>query len=189
MDKLASPQEREILLHSGLKVALLEQTLFPAYLDGLRVWESDVALARFFARTAPHFAGRKLLELGCGTGLASLALASQSPSPASLLLTDYQPAVLALATKNIAKISSKRVSSLLPTTSERDFLLPSFPASEYSSPAQLKVAKLDWRDPEDRKCLLEEGPPDLAFGSDLVYQGSPYESLVELLSAFSKSNP
>ena len=56
-------------------------------------------LSAFVVERRGLVAGRRVLELGCGRGLCGLVAAQCGA--ASVVLTDYEPAVLALARKNV----------------------------------------------------------------------------------------
>ena len=64
------------------------------------LWPSAIALSRFVLSHAEWFASQSVLELGCGLGLTSLALAHCKP--ARLLITDYEQDALDLSVENFA---------------------------------------------------------------------------------------
>lgn len=76
------------------------------YEGGFKSWESSVDLVKVFASSQPFTPGAKkisdIIELGCGTGLPSLALfhwaMSSATSSVSFILADYNPTVLQLVT-------------------------------------------------------------------------------------------
>lgn len=43
---------------------------FPHGLDGLRLWEAGIILARYIVHNNSLFKGKKVLELGGGVGIA-----------------------------------------------------------------------------------------------------------------------
>ena len=63
------------------------------------LWPSSVELARSCLGIS-NLAGRRVLELGCGLGLAGIAAASRG---ARVLLTDYEPDALRFARYNASK--------------------------------------------------------------------------------------
>lgn len=83
------------------------------------IWTSGVALAAFCLRT-PELRGARVLELGCGLGLAGIAAATAG---ASVTMTDVEPDALVFAQCN----------------AERNV-----PPGE----GDVRVRLLDWRDPE-----------------------------------------
>jgi len=65
-----------------------------AFPYGLLLWPAAFALAEWIERKSTAMAGKRVLELGCGIGLAGLVAASHG---ADVVQTDWQPAVLDLA--------------------------------------------------------------------------------------------
>ncbi|KAI0103730.1 hypothetical protein GGR51DRAFT_251025 [Nemania sp. FL0031] len=76
------------------------------YEGGFKSWESSVDLVKVLASSHPFTSGAKkvskIVELGCGTGLPSLALfqwaMGSMTSSVSFILADYNPTVLQLVT-------------------------------------------------------------------------------------------
>ncbi|KAI1757087.1 hypothetical protein F4782DRAFT_213935 [Xylaria castorea] len=76
------------------------------YEGGFKSWESSVDLVKVLASSHPFTSGAKkiskVVELGCGTGLPSLALfqwaMNSTVSSVSFILADYNPSVLQLVT-------------------------------------------------------------------------------------------
>ncbi len=62
------------------------------------LWPSAIALSRFIVSHGNWFSNKSVLELGCGLGLTSLALAHSKPS--RLLITDYEKDALTLSAEN-----------------------------------------------------------------------------------------
>lgn len=60
----------------------------------MRLWHSSIVLASWLDANAAAFDGRAVLEVGCGTGLCSLALAAASS--ARVMASDHDEAGLAL---------------------------------------------------------------------------------------------
>jgi len=96
-------------------VAFAEDERLPYWAE---LWPSAIALSRFILSQPELFREKDVLELGCGLGLTSLALAQTDP--ARLLLTDYEQDALDLSAEN--------------------FKLNNLPQPE--------CALLDWRDPQ-----------------------------------------
>jgi len=46
---------------------------FPHGLDGLRLWEAGIILARYIVNNSNLFKGKRILELGGGVGIAGFA--------------------------------------------------------------------------------------------------------------------
>jgi predicted nicotinamide N-methyase len=62
------------------------------------LWPSAIGLSRHIAANPHLLFGKSVLELGCGLGLTSLVL--RNCHPKSLLLTDYEPESLQIASDN-----------------------------------------------------------------------------------------
>lgn len=67
---------------------------------GLLLWESAVALARWIAARPGMIAGRQVMELGAGVGLAGLVAAACG---GIVTQSDHEPAALALCSRNAAR--------------------------------------------------------------------------------------
>lgn len=115
------------------------------------VWPASVALARMLAHVPSFTAGKRVLELGCGLGASGLAAASAGAS--SVVLTDRDAELLALATQAAA---ANGVSGAVST------------------------AILDWAADEAAiTSTLGAEPFDVIIGSDILYD----EGAVQLLAA------
>ena len=95
----------------------IRQGLAGAGTTGLAVWNSSVLLSRLLqelARYSNGWSSLKVLELGCGTGLASLTAAALGAN--RVLATDGNPAVVSLAEENIKEngLSERVHAQLLP---------------------------------------------------------------------------
>lgn len=66
---------------------------------GLLLWESAVALAEMIVANADAVEGRRVLELGCGAGLAGLIAQNTG---GDVHQTDHEPRALRLAARNAA---------------------------------------------------------------------------------------
>jgi predicted nicotinamide N-methyase len=70
---------------------------FAQFPYGLLLWESAVAVADVLAAGQVPLAGRSVIEIGAGVGLAGLAARTAG---AEVVQTDHEPAALALAERN-----------------------------------------------------------------------------------------
>ena len=71
-------------------------------MEGLRVWEAGITLARYFAlEAADSTQGKVVVELGSGTGIAGLSLLKYTQA-AKVVFSDYKQSVLDLLRENIA---------------------------------------------------------------------------------------
>lgn len=87
--RILRPRDSEALLDEE---AFEREEFLPYWAE---VWPSGVALARHVAAQEP--AGRRVLELGCGLALPSIAAALAG---ARVLATDWAPDAIALVTEN-----------------------------------------------------------------------------------------
>jgi ETFB lysine methyltransferase len=62
------------------------------------IWPSAIALSRFIFKNPNLFQKRRILELGCGLGLTSMAIMLQQPE--YFLCSDYEAEALQLAREN-----------------------------------------------------------------------------------------
>ncbi|KAF4705583.1 kelch-like, partial [Perkinsus olseni] len=166
---------RVVSLPGGVKLRLRQESVSSSFKSvdtdktGCAVWECGIILAyclcqafllrgKSCALELPIGPGTENygVELGCGTGLVSLALASLG---AKMVATDGNDQVLKLAERNSREnqdIAHERVS----------------------------FRKLMWGCLEDTKALFDSeggGPPSVIVGSDLVYPQSPAEPLLAAL--------
>ena len=93
----------------------IQQGTAGAGTTGLAVWNSSLLLSRLLQQLAiSDWSSRCVLELGCGTGLASLTAAALGAN--KVLATDGNPAVVTLAEQNIRDngLSDRVQAQLLP---------------------------------------------------------------------------
>ena len=93
------PSEAELRRLETSAGAEAQQGVLGAYTHlygaGDVVWPASVALARLLAHVPSFSAGQRVLELGCGLG--AVGLAAGTAGAATVLLTDREPPLLALA--------------------------------------------------------------------------------------------
>ena len=118
---------------------------------GLVSWGLATTLSAYVVARRQLVVGKRVLELGCGRGMCGLVAAQCGA--ARVVLSDYEPAVLALAQKNVAAN-----------------------AAGASVGAQPSVEQLVWsRSPaEHRNCGLF----DLLLGSELLYHETDIPALI-----------
>ncbi len=122
---------------------------------GAQTWGGACLLAEMITQSPQHFgltaSSRKaprIMELGAGTGLVSLATAkllSATGTPATIVATDFHPAVLKNLEKNIAN---------------------NCPAP----PVTISPHFLDWSNPPNPSPTPFDEPFDVIYGADVVYE-------------------
>ncbi|KAH8630861.1 hypothetical protein IG631_15438 [Alternaria alternata] len=122
---------------------------------GLQSWGASIVLSSMMCADPDRFGltqgsatdGQRIVELGAGTGLVSLAVAKLLPAigaaPVSITATDYHPAVLENCNANIET---------------------NFPSNSYDTPP-VDTAILDWAQPP----VHMESVSNLLIASDVVY--------------------
>lgn len=117
---------------------------------GLQTWGASVVLAEMLCADPARFGllgaerGPRVVELGAGTGLLSLAVAAllarlRAAAPATIVATDFHPAVLANLRRNLAANRAPHV----------------------------RACRLDWAAPALEPPL--DVPADLLVAADVVY--------------------
>lgn len=148
--------EREVEIASGCTLRVAERrSSFDNSNTGAVLWDASVRLARHvFALGRPQLAGKRVVELGCGTGLAGLAAGVQG---AQVVLTDL-PEVLAEVTE--ANLQAN---------------LPALRDSGAAPQGTVALQPLAWGDGVGH---LEPPPPfDYVLAADVVYRPELFEPL------------
>ena len=67
---------RDIVLHYAfkMKAVVSDIALFPHQLEGLKLWDADVTLARYAILESERFRGKTVLVFKAGAGLAGVAV-------------------------------------------------------------------------------------------------------------------
>ena len=129
---------------------------------GSSIWGGGLALARYLDGLGSDFwAGKRVLELGTGTGLGAISAATNGAS--LVVATDRDADVLKLAAEN-ARANGVGVG-------------PSGP---------LRTSKLEWGDAAALSALLggdEASTWDVVIGADLTYNKDGWEPLTATLRA------
>ena len=126
---------------------------------GRAAWTAGCKLAELLLLEDKHavrewFApGVRVLELGCGCGVAGCAVAARDPT-AHVLFTDTSIACLATATRNAAPFG-----------------------------ARTSTAVLKWGDADAASRVAETFRPSLVLGTDVGYDPSSHRALVKTLGA------
>jgi predicted nicotinamide N-methyase len=65
-----------IAIHHSYKMNLQIGSIetFPHGLDGLRLWEAGIVLARYVIHNSQMFKDKRVLELGAGVGIAGMTV-------------------------------------------------------------------------------------------------------------------
>lgn len=120
---------------------------------GSVLWPSGISLAKYFsycsvsdtATATPIQSKKRILELGCGTGVVGLTLATKLQSNPHVTLTDSEPALYPILRKSIE-------ANQIPDN-------------------QVRIHGLDWRDPST--FLMPQGGDknqfDLVVAADVLY--------------------
>ena len=102
--------EKEIILHYAykLKLKIAYSPQFPHRMEGLRLWDSNVITARYVVINSASFAGKSVLEVASGVGLAGIAVRKWS-SATSITLSDLSNEVVSNIRNNCSKNSSDKI--------------------------------------------------------------------------------
>ena len=87
-------RERDIVIDykSKTKLTIGDLNNFPAGYEGLRLWDSNIILARYLFTNKIIFKGKKIIELLSGTGIASLT-AKKFTEASQIAATDHHPEI------------------------------------------------------------------------------------------------
>jgi len=145
------PNELEGSRDETSKFMKNKANLLEAYADfrgtGDVIWPSALHLARLVANCPSFVSGKRVLDLGCGLGLVSLAAILGGPS--ELTLCDVDKSVLEMAWKSCASAADQ-------ITGEENT----------NNPCSLFKLELDWRNPAT---WPEKGSVDVVLASDILY--------------------
>lgn len=73
---------------------------FPHGLDGLKLWEAGIVLARYMIHNNKMFKNKVILELGSGVGIAGIAAKTWTECK-EIYMTDYHPKVVETINRNL----------------------------------------------------------------------------------------
>ncbi|OCH95682.1 hypothetical protein OBBRIDRAFT_871167 [Obba rivulosa] len=151
---------------------LLEsRTMIESGTTGYRTWTASLSLAQYLTAYPELVQGKRVLELGSGSGFLGIAISALQSQPdlsdaqfAALWLTDLTEDVLQRCSRNIT-----------------------LPCNTSSRHPNVHCRLLDWSDALDSakdsavKEFLHEANPDVIIGADLVYEPSVIPALVGML--------
>ena len=143
-----------ITLHEGAETSVTNCILSDDT-TGAKIWDAGRVLASLLAAAGSDLRGKRVLELGSGTGIGGLTAAACG---ASVTLTDGSSDMLSLLEENI------QVNGLGEATC---------------------CQQLCWGDMVMAAELVAHGPWDLIIGSDLLYAPESLPELVATLAALS----
>ncbi|KAL4422571.1 hypothetical protein ABPG75_008768 [Micractinium tetrahymenae] len=121
-------------------------------LIGLDIWPASIALCRYLAAHPQLTEGLDVLELGAGMGLVGLAAAALGAR--SVLLTDYEPEVLAHLASN---------------------------ASLNGLQQRCSCAQIDWRAPSQGLATGQRGSWRLVLAADVLYASVVVQPFIDTL--------
>ena len=148
--------------------------IFAAGTTGFRVWESCLHIGYFLATYGLGLIqNRNVLELGAGAGLLSI-LAAGPLKAAHVIATDGDTEVVATIERNV-RLNGKTL----------------LHRAVHGNPIEARL--LDWSDRLSVKELLEhqlqEHPPDIVLGADIIYDTDLLEPLLAALTAVQEVRP
>lgn len=132
---------------------------------GLQVWRGGLFLADYVLDNPGLFEGRTILELGCGTGVASIA--ASMASPLVVAATDYSERMVELARRNFERncIEGKALFATLDLTQS----LPKELGSE---------------EKREGKAFVHIKDVDVVMGGDIVYDSRVTDGLLWMIFQF-----
>lgn len=120
---------------------------------GRQIWDAGRALSRMLTNIPDELSGKKILELGSGTGVAGLSAAAEG---ATVCLTDGARTVLPMIEMNIDQNNLRHLA---------------------------EVRCLQWGNEEEIAAVATLGPFDMIIGSDILYSPESFPDLISSLSA------
>jgi len=133
---------------------------------GLTLWPAGLVMCDFILSNPHLFRGKRILELGVGTGITSILL--QRLGAECLVVTDGDPKVVGGLQENFCNNS-------IPMASEYD---PDASIPSSYGPG-VHVVLLPW-DSDDRSSILAAARPDLILGCDIIPWPETHRALAEV---------
>jgi hypothetical protein len=143
----------------GIMAVHLTNSMFEGG-TGCAEWQAGHFLAEFVLSSAHLFAGRSILELGCGTGMAGVAL--HRAGAARVVCTDGNPQTVANCAANL------RLNGV-----------PLAGDGGAGGGGGARVQRLVW---EEGWGPDQGAPPDVVVGADLIYDPEVIPALLRLLT-------
>ena len=96
--------EKEIILHYAYKIRLKigYSTKFPHRYEGLKLWDSNIILARYIVLNSSLFKDKSVLELASGTGIGGISIKKYT-SASHITFTDLSDEVVGNIRSNCKK--------------------------------------------------------------------------------------
>jgi predicted nicotinamide N-methyase len=106
-------RNRDIILHYAFKMKLVisDIALFPHELDGLRLWDTDVVVARFAILENNRFRGKDVMVFRAGVGISGIAL-KQWADCKNVVMCDTRDEVVQNMTNNCEKNGIRSISCI-----------------------------------------------------------------------------
>jgi predicted nicotinamide N-methyase len=146
---------------------------------GTRVWDAALALVRFLElRCLERLKrGSRFIELGCGCGVVSLAVAATASPQARVFATDL-PEILDAPRRNVT-LNRSLVSNICVRPLSWYAVFCFMPPFQTHNNLRRRLRG----DSSEEAAVLAEmgGPADLVLGSDLVYEEALFEPLLRTL--------
>lgn len=97
-------RDKEIILHYPYKIKFTigYASTFPHNFEGLKLWDANIALARYTVINTHKFKGHAILELPTGTGIVGIAI-SKCTQAKKIVMVDSSDEVVGNAKSNCAK--------------------------------------------------------------------------------------
>lgn len=125
---------------------------------GLSCWQAGIFLADWMTQNSIKFTGKRLMELGSGTGATGL-IVSRSCQPEELILSDCHENVLRLLRENVELNACQET---------------------------VRVIDLNWDDASELDNLNVD--PEVILAADVVYDDTIFRPLIDLILALLRRN-
>jgi len=158
--------------------------------SGARIWDSGREMAELLQQQGGALRGKRVLELGAGTGIGGLSAAACG---AHVLLSD-QAHMLPLLNENIAanghmlqwrdaEAEAEGGAASAATADGRTDSAAGRTEGDFCGSGSAVATQLLWGDESDLERVGASGPFDLVVGSDLLYAPHVFPLLLDTLAA------